>query len=173
VFSGDDGCSGSSTVVPRDTATLEPRSGGARLSFSAGGNDPLYRVRLTNPGGSPLDFAAQLRETTLFSTAWSTNGTFNTYYSFQNTTTASIAGTLRLRNTAGTEVAAVPVAILAGATASVNTVSAGAPRSQTGVATFTHDGPPGAVLIVATIANFATTPATVQPVKFESVREGR
>jgi len=38
---------------------------------------------------------------------------------------------------------------------------------------FTHDGPPGAIIAEAAIANFSISPAYVQPVKFQAMREGR
>ena len=37
-----------------------------------------------------------------------------------------------------------------------------------GSATLTHDGPPGAVIVEAAIANFTVTPSIIQPVKFEA-----
>ena len=40
-------------------------------------------------------------------------------------------------------------------------------------ATFTHNGPPGAILAETAIANFSINPAYVQPVKFQAVREAR
>jgi hypothetical protein len=63
--------------------------------------------------------------------------------------------------------------IAAGQTASTNTAALGIGPNQTGTARFTHDGPPGAVLAEAAIANFSTTPAYVQPVKFQAVRDAR
>jgi hypothetical protein len=46
-------------------------------------------------------------------------------------------------------------------------------RSKSGTARFTHDGPPGAVVAEAAIANFSITPNYVQPVKFVAIREAR
>jgi hypothetical protein len=44
-------------------------------------------------------------------------------------------------------------------------------EGQTGC--FTHDGPPGALLVEANIANFSLDPAYVQPIKFVTVRDRR
>jgi hypothetical protein len=110
----------------------------------------------------------------MYSPAWSTNGSFDTFYSFQNTTGASRVGTLTLRDTTGAVVSVIfPVTIPASQTASVNTASLGIARNRTGIATFTHNGPPGAILPEAAIANFSLNPAYVQPVKFQAAREAR
>ena len=109
----------------------------------------------------------------MYSPAWTTNGTFDTYYSFQNTTGAPVSGTLTLSDGTGTVLSTFGLSIPAGQTASTNTASIGVPRGRTGTAKFTHDGPPGAVVAEAAIANFSYNPAYVQPVKFQAVRERR
>jgi hypothetical protein len=174
VFRGDDGCSGVSTAGARNTAAIDPADGGAlRLSFTAAGVDRNYRLRLTNTSASPVDYAFSIAETTLYSPAWATNGSHDTYYSFQNTTGATITATLTLTRIDGTSAGSSTISIPAGATASTNTASLGAPRSTTGTARVTHDGPPGALLAEAAIASFSTSPAYIQPVKFRTVRETR
>jgi len=65
------------------------------------------------------------------------------------------------------------LSIPVGQTASTNTGGLGVVRNRTGAARFTHDGPPGALVIEAAIANFSISPPYVQPVKFEAVREAR
>jgi len=173
VFSGDDGCSGNSSVTFRDTAGIDPgASGGAvRVSFTAAGSGIFYRAELVNGSASPVDYTFTLSDTTMFSPAWSTNGPFNTYYSFQNTTGATLNGTLTLRDTAGAVLTTFPLSIPAGQTVTTNTASLGVTRNRTGTAKFIHDGPPGAVNTEAAIANFSTNPAYVQPVKLEAVRQ--
>jgi glucose/arabinose dehydrogenase len=174
VFRGDDGCSGVSTAGARDTTAIDPRGGGAvRLSFTAAGADRNYRLRLTNSSGSSASYGFSVAETTLFSPAWTTNGLYDTYYSLQNTTGSTITATLTLFRTDGTSVGSISLPIPVGATASTNTVALLTPRNATGTARLTHDGPPGAVLAAAAIANFSTSPAYVQPVRFRSVRESR
>jgi hypothetical protein len=175
LFRGDDGCSGTSSAVSRDTSAIDPAASGstARMAFTATGSDPNYRLSLTNPSGAPVVYNFVLGETTLFSPAWSTFGTYNTYYSFQNTTSATINATLTLTRSDGTSAGSTTLAIPPGVTASTNTVALGTIRNATGTTRVTHDGPPGALVPEADIANFSLTPAYVQPVRFRSVRETR
>ena len=175
VFRGDDGCSGSSTASARDISAVDPAAPqtAARLSFTAIGLDRNYRLRLTNTSPTTVEYSFSVSETTLFSPAWSTNGSYDTYYSFQNTTSATLTGMLSLRDVAGVLVSSAVVVLPGGTTTSRNTVLLAAPRDRTGTALLTHDGPPGAVLVEAAIANFGTSPAYVQPVRFTPVREHR
>ena len=176
VYSGDDGCSLTGTAAPANTSDIDPAGTGGitRISFGASGTQTFFRARLVNPSGSPILFSFSWSDTTMYSPAWSTNGSFETFYSFQNTTGASRVGTLTLRDTTGAVVSVIfPVTIPAGQTASVNTASLGIVRNRTGTATFTHNGPPGAILAEAAIANFTLSPAYVQPVKFQTVREAK
>jgi uncharacterized repeat protein (TIGR01451 family) len=173
IFSGDDACGGTSTVTTRDTTGIDPASpaGAVRLSFTAMGVNPLFHASVANGTGTEYTFS--LSETTLFSPAWSTNGSFDTFYAFQNTTGAAIDGTLTLVDTTGATVLTFNLSVPAGQTASTNTSSLVVARGRTGTARFTHNGPPGAISGVAAIGNFNTNPAYVQPVKFEGVREAR
>jgi uncharacterized repeat protein (TIGR01451 family) len=172
-FTGDDGCGGSSTLVFNDTSTIDPAGTGgiARLSFTAAGTLTDFRARLVNVSGSSVPFTFSWSDTTLFSPAWSTNGSFNTFYSFQNTTGASLDGELTLLDTAGATLSTFSVSVPAGQTASANTAVLPVPRGRSGTARFTHNGPPGAIVAEAAIANFTISPAYVQPVKFLPVRQ--
>lgn len=174
VFRGDDGCSNTSTATLRDTVTIEPAaSAAARVSFTASGTDLRYRFRLANPSGAPLSVAFRVGETTAFSAAWSTAGTFDTYYSLQNTTGVTINGTLILRDLTGATMTTFALAIPAGRTSATNTSALATARGKAGTATFTHDGPAGAVLATAAVANFTTPVPYIQPVKFEALRSVR
>jgi uncharacterized repeat protein (TIGR01451 family) len=174
MFSGDDGCGGTSTITTRNTAAVDPASGSAsyRVSFTAAGVEPFFRARLS---GSPstVPITVTWSDTTMFSPAWSTNGSFDTYYSFQNTTGATLNGTLTLFDTGGAVVSTSNLVVPAGQTVATNTVALSSARNHTGTARFTHDGPPGAFVAEAAIANFSINPAYVQPVKFQAVREAR
>ena len=172
LYSGDEACSGVS-MTTRDTTSIDPVAGTAtrRVSFTAAGAGTFFRALLDNTGGPSIPFTFSWSDTTLFSPAWSTNGNYNTYYSLQNTTGLAIGGTLTLRDAAGVVLTTSNVSIPAGRTVSTNTASLGTTRNRTGTATFTHDGPPGAVIVEAAIANFSSSPAYVQPVKFEAVRQ--
>jgi uncharacterized repeat protein (TIGR01451 family) len=176
LFRGVDGCTGTSTdTTARDTSSIDPAAPttAVRLAFTSSGADPNYRLRLTNSTAGSVDYDLSLAETAFFSPAWSTNGTYNTYYSFQNTTGSTITATLTLTKTDGSSAGSSNLTIPAGATASTNTAALVTPRNATGTARLTHDGPPGALLAEAAIANFSTTPAYIQPVKFKTVRELR
>jgi hypothetical protein len=176
VFSGDDGCTGTSTLTPTDTSTFDPAgpAGIVRVSFtSSGATLPLFRARLVNTSGSPIPFSFSWSDTTMYSPAWSTNGGFDTFYSFQNTTGAALSGTLTLLDTAGVALSSFPLSLPAGQTASANTSGLMVARSKTGTARFTHNGPPGAIVAEAAIANFGINPSYVQPVKFQAVRDAR
>jgi hypothetical protein len=172
VFRGDDGCSGQSTSIVNETSALDPAAAGSsRTSFTASGLDSRYRIRVENTTGAAVSYTLVLRETTLHSASWTTNGSYNTYYAFQNTTAASVAARLILRDLAGLQAGSFSFAIPPGGTASVNTVGMAVPRDRNGTAQLIHDGPPGAILPQTAIANFATTPAYVQRVKFVTVRD--
>jgi uncharacterized repeat protein (TIGR01451 family) len=175
VFSGDDACSGTSTLVTTDTTDVDPSGnlGAVRQSFTATGTLGYFRARLTSSSGSPISYQVSWSETTLFSPAWSDFGGFDTFYSFQNTTGSTVNGRLTLRDTAGVEVISTNLTIPAGQTASVNTAGLGIARNQAGTAKFTHDGPPGSIVAEAAIANFSLSPAYVQTVKFQAVREAK
>ena len=173
LFSGDDGC-GSSTLASTETSDIDPTgTGGAiRSSFLATGAGTLFHARLVNAGAlAPFSFSWS--DTALYSPAWSTNGGFDTFYSFQNTTARTLHGTLELRDAAGGLVATFAATVPGGQTMSTNTTAFGVARGRTGTARFSHDGPPGAFVLEAAIANFTINPAYVQPVKFVTVRESR
>jgi uncharacterized repeat protein (TIGR01451 family) len=174
-FTADDRCTGNSTRIVEDTSGIDPAgtNGIARARFQAAGDERYFRGILVNGSGSPIPFTFSLSDTTMYSAAWSTNGSFDTYYSLLNTTGAGLVATLTLFDTAGATVATIPLSIPAGRTASANTSSLSVTRGKTGTARLTHDGPPGAIVAEAAIANFTISPAYVQPVKLQAVREAR
>ena len=169
VFS-DTGCS--SSVTTTNTAATDPGDpNGERVSFTA--TTTTTRFSLANSSGGAITYSFSVSDTTMFSPAWSTNSTFNSFYSFLNTTGGTIAGTLTLFNTLGTQVGTpTNFTINPNSTASTNTAALGTVRNTTGTAKFTHNGPPGAILAEAAIANFTITPTPYfQPVKFAPTRE--
>lgn len=173
MFAGDDGCGPSSSLAPADTSGIDPGANPAavRVSFTASGTFALFHARLQNPSASPITFTFGWSDTTMYSAAWSTTGSFDTFYSFQNTTGATLSGTLSLFDPTGGLVSAFPISVPAGRTTATNTSALGVGRNQVGTARFTHNGPPGALAAEAAIANFAISPAYVQPVKFMPARE--
>ena len=173
IFSGDDACGGPSTVTVSETSGIDPVGIGglARVSFRAGGSGNFFRAKLVNGTGSSIPISFSWSDTTMFSPAWSDNGSFDTFYSFLNSTGTPLHGTLTLLDPAGAVVTTLNVGIPVGQTATTNTAALGIARNRTGTARFTHDGPPGAIIVEAAIANFSISPAYVQPVKFQTVRE--
>ncbi|HEX9764246.1 MAG TPA: hypothetical protein VGA39_03100 [Candidatus Acidoferrales bacterium] len=163
---------GASSVVTRDTTALTPEApNGQRFSFQkTTAGMATFLIRVSNPGGASEALTLRVAETTLFSSAWSTFGTFDTFYSFVNTTNAAIDLTLKLFNTTGTEVASVNLTVPANQTLSTNTGTLLVPRSQNGSALLRHNGPTGGLLVEAAIANFAVPPGVIQPVKFQELR---
>jgi hypothetical protein len=171
VFS-DTACSVPAAVT--STTAADPGDlNGVRVSFTAGGANTLFS--LENTSGGPITYSFTVSDTTMFSPAWSTFGTFDTFYSFMNTTGVALNGALTLYNTAGTQVGpTTPFAIAANSTAATNTSAGGlnTTRNAAGTAKFTHNGPPGAILAEAAIANFTITPTPYfQGVKFQAARE--
>jgi hypothetical protein len=144
---------------------------GDRVAFN--GFNGFGGFTINNASGVAVSYSFSANETTMFSPAWSTIGTYNTYYSFYNTTNASITGVLTLTKTDGTAAGSTTLVIPALQTAATNTVALGTPTGAAGTAIFTHLGPASAILVEADIANFSTTPAYIQPVKFQSPRDKR
>jgi uncharacterized repeat protein (TIGR01451 family) len=175
VYKGDDICSAGTTLTTNDTSAIDPSGTGglARASFTATGTQTFFQAKLVNTTGGPLTVTFGWSDTSQFSATWSTGGSFDTFYSFLNTTGVSLSGTLTLFDTAGVTIGTFPVTVPAGQTSSVNTSSLGVPRNRTGTAKFTHNGPPGAILAEAAVANFSLNPAYVQPVKFQPMREAK
>jgi hypothetical protein len=150
---------------------------GKRISFTETrtGAPGLLAVEfsINNNTGITIDYVSSVQETTLYSPAWTTNGTFDTYWSFQNTVDAFITGTLTLLSPTGAIVTAVSVNIPVGGIFGTNTSTLGVARSKVGNAQFSHDGPAGAVDIKANQANFAVSPPFIELVPFAEVRAGR
>ena len=155
---------------PLKSATAPSDFFGRRGSFVAAAST-FYQYTVNNTGAGVAQFTFSVSDTTQFSPAWSTNGSFDTFYSFQNTGSATVTGTLTLRNTTGTVVTTAPLTIPAGATASTNTAALATLRNTTGTASFTHNGPAGAIQTEAAVANFTLATPYVQIVKFGPMRE--
>jgi hypothetical protein len=152
------------------SANDPPATFGVRASFTAPTTN-YYMVTINNTSGSPDTFRYGVSDTTQFSPVWSTNGTFDTFYSFMNTSNASCAGNLVMRNTAGTIITNATFTVAANATLSTNTAALATTRNLTGTARLTHNCPPGAILSEAAVANFTISPTPYfQFVHFETTR---
>lgn len=151
-------------TAPREPYTTE------RFSFTATGTQVRFRFV---SGATGEGYSFSVSETSLYNPAWSTGGSNETFYAFLNTTNTALNGSLTLTTSTGTVFGPFAMSLPAGRTTPNNTLDLGIPDSLAGSAKFTHDGPPGAILAQATIANFSTVPAYNQVVKFEPVRQDR
>ena len=168
-------CTGVDMAGLNDNSAQDPAVNvnfGRRVSFVAPSNG-YYLTQVANTGGASGTFSLTVSDTTQFSPAWSTNSTYDTFYSLLNTTNATCTGTLTLYDTAGAVVTTTAVSVTSGATFATNTFSLGTTRNKSGTARLTHNCPPGGILSEAAIANFSISPPYIQPVKFEAVREAR
>ena len=114
---------GGSSVMTRNTTALTPEiPNGQRLSFQkTTAGMATFLIRVSNGGMAAEALSLRVSETTQFHPGWSTGGGFNTFYSLQNTTNATLNTTLKLFNLAGTEVASSALPIAAGQLAATNT----------------------------------------------------
>ena len=122
-----------------------------RGSFTAPSTN-FYVFRVGNTSATAVTVQVSVTETSLYSPAWSTNGSYDT---------------------SGAGVTTTPLSIPPGATASTNTSALGTQRNTSGTAKFTHDCSPGAFLAEAAIASFSISPPYFQFVHFEGTREAK
>jgi hypothetical protein len=159
-----------SGFIIRDTSGITPRPctgcGFLRRSIvSATAADLEMRIHNNNASISAAQIS--VTETTMFSPAWSTNSTYETFYSLLNTTDATCNVRLTLMDTGGTVRTNFSGAINTGATLATNTFALGTARNLSGTARLTHDCPPGTIVAEAAIANFSISPTPYfQGVKF-------
>jgi len=122
--------------------------------------------------GATSEYSIQLFDTTLLSPFFSTFSGFETFYRLVNTTNASISGTLTLFDGNGNVLVATNVTIPAGGSSPTIFTGPAAQGglniadNQAGPARFSHNGPPGGILIDGFLGNFSGTPS-VLPIKFE------
>ncbi len=152
----------SSGVTIRDTSLVTPSvfggNNGQRRSIvvtgAVPGNFLDLRVGNSEPNTSFVTF--RVSETTLYSPGWSTFGGSQTFWSFSNTTNATINGTLTILNTSGTQIATASQAIPSGTAFFPSTITMAIAAGQAGTARFTHDGPRTAFIAEGAITNFIT-----------------
>ena len=170
-------CAGTSTLGAIDTFGVDPDAeGGDRASFIvpfSPVSPPVVYMSAQNIEAVPHRFTFLVSETTLFNPLWSTFGGFQTFYRFQNTTSATIHVTLTLINNAGTTVATITaLAIAPGATAATRSTSPldlNVTPQQAGQGIITHDGPPGALQVDGFLGNFSGG-SVVLPIKIVGAR---
>jgi hypothetical protein len=185
---GDGTCSTPLAVAPapgsavRDTTAIDPvlPANSFRVSTTASSTGTM-RVKVHNNNGSTGRYiSVVVADTTMFSPLYTTFSGFNTFYRFFNTTNQAVRGTLKLLNTDGSVLVTNTFTVSAGA--SSETVYTGVPAppaiglsvpaSRSGPAFFTHDGPPGAIMIDGFQgAGQANGGFTTFPIAFRPVRE--
>jgi len=160
------------------TNTIEPATQNIvtnhfRASFTAPSTS-YYVFRVGNTSATAVTMDLDATDTTMFSPAFTTNGTYNTFWSFQNTTNATCTGVLSVYDATGGAIGApTTIVVNAGAIGATNTQALGVTRNKSGSVQFSHDCPPGAFVVTAAIANFTSTPGYFQAVPFEAPREAR
>ncbi len=140
----------------RDTTGITPTCsicGGTRRGVVAASSADFLAMRVRNNSDLVVNVLVSVTETTLFSPGWATFAGLQTFWSFLNTTNATLNGTITLLDTNGTQVAALGVGILPNRAVFPSTITLGIAANRSGTARFTHDGPPGAVLAEAAITN--------------------
>lgn len=146
-----------------------------RATFVAPSNENVF-AQLTGATtcNATAEYTITFLDTTFINPAWSTFGTFDTFYSIHNASSTTVNGTFKIFDTTGAELVSTNVSIGPGLTFSTNTQPAGlnVPRNKNGAARFTHDGSPGSLFAEAAIANFAVPPGVIQPVRFQVVPQG-
>jgi len=176
VFDGTSACGPGNTLTSRDTQPVDPPipSNGRRRSFTAidPANGGFHRIVVVNNTAGPITFTATVSDTTQFSPAWSTISSFDTFYSFYNTTNSTCNVTLTMVDTGGVVRTTFSGAVTTGTTLSTNTSALATARGMAGTAKLTHDCPPGGILAEAAIANFSISPTPYfQFIHFQPTRE--
>ena len=170
-------CPGAAIAGITHTESVEPQIANnvVRESFIAAANTTVQIAVTSCPACvNGRYIAIKVSDTTLFNPGWSTFGGFNGFYAIMNTTSSPVSGTLTFFNgSTGAVTKSVAVNLTAvgtaGAIASVNTQSLGVAANQFGYATFAYTGPPGAVTINTSIANFSVN--AIQPGQFLPARQ--
>jgi hypothetical protein len=154
-FTPADGCSGTSTLTATVNTSWSPaqfqsnnNSISYRASFTAATAGD-YRVRAVSSGVSPTPFAYgyAVIDTTMYNPRWSTFSGFITQWGLNNVSDNPITGVLTVVSSSGTVLAASTVTIQPGQVVFKSTVPSdlNIPANSAGNATFTHNGPPGAI----------------------------
>jgi len=133
--------------APTDVTTYDPDLSGGfsrRVSWRQGADQTIH-IEVMNPDpNNPYIYEIRATDTTLFNPRWVTSGGYNTQWGMNNTTSATIKGTLTVVDHTGVTVATREVDLPPGLTTFVQASDIGVPASY-GNATYAYEGPPGAV----------------------------
>jgi len=161
---------GSATTGFKDTTAVDPVAplNSFRGSVIASVTGP-YSIKLVNGDGVNGRYVAvTVAETTLYSPFFSENPPGHTYWTFGNTTGATINGVLTL-TTGGlgyTRNLTVPASGAVGSQSS-DVFTPALPSPAGGSARFAHDGPPGAIQTRSTVV----APGYLESLQFGAMRD--
>jgi hypothetical protein len=135
--------------------------------------DNNFREMRIASGGPAATMYYSISDTTLYNPRWSTFSGFITQWGFQNTTNASVSGTLTVNDSVSGGPYTKAVTVPSGATVFVTTsdtfTGGPIPASHAGGAFFAHTGPPGSIKADAYFINASAT--VIVPADFKPVRE--
>ncbi len=166
-------CPTANSVTLNDTSQNDPSLGlegkAKRVSFTSSSTGFL-EAHVSVSSGS-YTYTYKIADTTLYNPRWSTSGGFQTSWGFQNTSSATIHGTLNVYGPSGSLITSVgPFAIAPHQTIfKITGTDVIAPNTY-GSAEFTNDGPPGAIQADAYYYNSGYT--VLVPSVFNPVRSG-
>jgi hypothetical protein len=147
---------------PTDVTNVDPDLSGGfsrRVSWIQGSNATI-NVQVMNPDPNQnTTYTYQIRATdsTLFNPRWSTYSGFDTQWGFNNTTAATITGTLTITNSDGTVLNAVPLSLPPGRMTLLSAKGESIPVNHFGTATLAYVGPAGAIQADAYFINGGPT----------------
>jgi hypothetical protein len=148
-----------------------PTTGGDRWGMITAVDTTINIPVLAGVVGGSFQF--RVEETTQINTFFSTFSGFNTFYRLSNTTGATINIKIRMVNDAGTLVKVTVFGLVGNRSAqTLNTTATGVlaiPANTAGFATFTHDGPVGALAL----DGFLMQGTVVLPIKILDARQKR
>jgi hypothetical protein len=159
--------SGSNTV----TTTTTPRLDSSAYRVSVTATNQGFIVTRVNSGV----FTYSVSETTLYNSSWSTAGSYGTQWGLQNSSNATVEGTLTVRESFGgsatyTKLVTLPPNSTTFVTSFDTFVSGPIPAGRGGSATFAHNAPPNVVQGDVFIVNAMGT--VVFPSVFRALRDG-
>jgi uncharacterized Zn-binding protein involved in type VI secretion len=166
---GENSCPITNPAGTTDTTDFDPvlTLSGGRLSWTATADSTTFVVSVATTSSST--YTVSVSDTTLYNPRWSTFGGYTTQWGLHNTTNTTISGNLVVTTTAGAVVSNTTFDIPPGRVVFKTSNGLGIAVSQSGNATFTHNGPPGAIQGDAYMVS--SDVKTVVPTKFEAVRQ--
>jgi hypothetical protein len=166
-------CRGNSSVTVTQNSGISPvilknpNGAGRRVSFTAqsAGLHLVFTAKVAGTG----NYSFRAVDTTLFNPRWNTNSGNDTQWGVFNLSEMTVTGTLTVFDGSGRILSAVQITIPPNGRINrfTGTSDLNLPRNIAGSATFSHNGPPNAVLADAFLAS--STGLAPVPLKFEAL----